>query len=170
MQAEIIYSNRKTLCLKVRRDGSVQVLAPYGCTRTQISEFVQKHSAWLAKHKASVTERNRRLENADTESLRSAAREYIPQRAEYYARLMGVRYTGIKITSAKTRFGSCSAKNSLCFSLYLMAYDRRAVDSVIVHELAHIIVKNHSPAFYKVVEKTMPDYKQRTKLLKNGIL
>ena len=49
---------------------------------------------------------------------------------------MGVKYTGIRITAAKTRFGSCSAKNSLCFSLYLMCYPTEAVDAVIVHELA----------------------------------
>ena len=84
----------------------------------------------------------------------------------HYAAIMGVVPTGIKITSAKTRFGSCSSKNSLCFSLYLMAYPDRAIDYVVVHELAHIRQKNHSPAFYAEVAKVMPDYKERVKLLK----
>ena len=84
----------------------------------------------------------------------------------HYAEWMGVTPTGVKITGAKTRFGSCSAKNSLCFSLYLMAYPDAAVDYVVVHELAHIRHKNHSPAFYAEVARVMPDYRERRKLLK----
>lgn len=170
MQTEIIYSKRKTLCIKIRRDGTVQVLAPYGCSEKQIIGFVQKHSEWIERHKASVIKKNKRLENADVNALRSAAKDYLPQRVEHYAKLMGVQPAGVKITSAKTRFGSCSAKNSLCFSLYLMAYDIRAVDYVVVHELAHIKEKNHSAAFYKVVQSILPDHKERKKLLKDGIL
>jgi predicted metal-dependent hydrolase len=79
---------------------------------------------------------------------------------------MGVAPTGVKITSARTRFGSCSGKNSLCFSLYLMEYPEDAIDAVVVHELAHIRHKDHSPAFYAEVERWMSDYRQRAKLLK----
>ena len=79
---------------------------------------------------------------------------------------MGLKPTSVKITSAKGRFGSCSAKNGLCFSWRLMAYPERAVRYVVVHELAHIAHHNHSPAFYALVEKYMPDYKERQKLLK----
>ena len=48
-----------------------------------------------------------------------------------------------------------------------MAYPEEAVRYVVVHELAHIAQHNHSPAFYAVVKKYMPDYKERQKLLKN---
>lgn len=72
----------------------------------------------------------------------------------------------IKITSAKTRFGSCSGDNRLCFSYLLMLYPKEAVDYVIVHELAHIKEHNHSKRFYKLIEKYMPDYKEKIKLLK----
>ena len=81
---------------------------------------------------------------------------------------MGTDYTGIKITSAKTRYGSCSAKNSLCFSLYLMQKPLYAVDYVIVHELAHTVHHNHGKDFYKLIEKYMPDYKDRISFLKGA--
>lgn len=81
---------------------------------------------------------------------------------------MGTDYTGIKITSAKTRYGSCSAKNSLCFSLYLMQKPLYAVDYVIVHELAHTVHHNHGKDFYKLIEKYMPDYKDRISVLKGA--
>ena len=74
---------------------------------------------------------------------------------------------GIKITSARTRFGSCSGKNSICFSWRLMLYPPEAIDYVIVHELAHIRHHDHSPAFYALIEQYLPDWKARMKLLKS---
>ena len=79
---------------------------------------------------------------------------------------MGVKASYIKITSAKTRFGSCNPQNGICFSWRLMLYDRRAVEYVVVHELAHIKQKNHSAAFYAEINKVMPDYKRRRELLR----
>ena len=79
---------------------------------------------------------------------------------------MGLKPSSVKITSAEKRFGSCSSKNGLCFSWRLLAYPTAAVEYVVVHELAHIKHHNHSPAFYALIEKYMPDYKERQKLLK----
>ena len=79
---------------------------------------------------------------------------------------MGLTYTGITITGAKTRYGSCSPKNRLCFSWRLMAYPESAIDYVVVHELAHIVHRNHGPEFHKLVESVLPDHKERRALLK----
>ena len=73
---------------------------------------------------------------------------------------------GITVTGARTRFGSCSPKNRLCFSFRLMEYPLPAIEYVVVHELAHIRHKNHGPDFYRLVEGTLPDYRQRIGLLK----
>ena len=79
---------------------------------------------------------------------------------------MGLTPTGIKITAARKRYGSCSGKNSLCFSCFLMRCPEEAIDLVVVHELCHIRVKNHSAAFYALLAQYLPDYKERKKLLK----
>ncbi|MBR7150378.1 MAG: M48 family metallopeptidase, partial [Oscillospiraceae bacterium] len=65
-----------------------------------------------------------------------------------------------------TRFGSCSGKNALSFSWRLMQYPMEAVDYVVVHELAHIREHNHSSAFYAIVERYLPDWRERAALLK----
>ena len=78
---------------------------------------------------------------------------------------MHTKPSAVKINSAKTRWGSCSGKNSLNFSWKLIMADERAVDYVIVHELAHTFEHNHSARFWAIVEKVMPDYKQRRILL-----
>lgn len=173
MDYKIIYSNRKTLCIKLENNGEVTVRAPFCASRTVIENFVVRHEKWIESHITKIREKQamlNRLSREDTEALRQAAKEYIPGRVEYYADIMDVNYTGIRITSAKTRFGSCSATSSLCFSLYLMTYPKEAVDAVVVHELAHIRHKNHAKAFYDEVKRAMPDYDERKKLLKNGIL
>ena len=63
------------------------------------------------------------------------------------------------MTTAKTRYGSCSAKNSLCFSCFLMNSPEDAIELVVVHELCHIRVKNHGPAFIPLLEHYLPDYR-----------
>lgn len=98
--------------------------------------------------------------------FRALAAAELPRRVEYYSEKMGLYPTSVKITSAATRFGSCSGKNSICFSYRLMLYPPEAVDYVVVHELAHIKEKNHSARFYALVERYMPDYREREKLLK----
>ena len=94
------------------------------------------------------------------------AREELPPKVAYYAQRMGLQPTGMTITSARTRFGSCSPKNRLCFSWRLMDYPEAAIDYVVVHELAHIVHKNHGPQFWALVERYMPDYRARRALLR----
>ena len=79
---------------------------------------------------------------------------------------MGLKYGRIKITSAKTRYGSCSIDKNICFSYMLMLYPEAARDYVIVHELCHLVHMNHGRKFYDLLAKFMPDYKERKRLLK----
>ena len=83
-----------------------------------------------------------------------------------YAKQMDVTPTAIKVNRAKTRWGSCSGKNSLNFSWLLIMADNDAIDYVVVHELAHTKEHNHSAKFWAVVTSILPDYKQRQAKLK----
>ena len=132
------------------------------------TDFVSKNEAWLENAIERKKKKFEKYDISDDEKnkLINLAKEYLPGRVDYYSRLMNVKPTGIKITSAKKRFGSCSGKNSICFSYYLMLYPKEAVDYVVVHELAHIRHHNHSKDFYNFVSEFMPDYKEREKLLK----
>lgn len=169
MDYTLIRSSRRTMALEITRDGRLLVRAPQRASQAVIDRFVASHADWIAAHLEKQRQRAQAhppLTEDELAALRQKARDILPGRVAHYAEWMGVTPTGVKITGAKTRFGSCSAKNSLCFSLYLMAYPDAAVDYVVVHELAHIRHKNHSPAFYAEVAKVMPDYRERRKLLK----
>ena len=128
-----------------------------------------EHEAWIAAQQARLSQRlaeHPPLSREEQEALRQRARQVLPPMVKLWAQRMGVTPTGVKITAAQTRFGSCSGKDSLCFSLHLMEYPLEAAEAVVVHELAHIRHKNHGPDFYALVRRTLPDYDSRIEILK----
>ena len=166
-------SKRKTISLSITRTGDVLVKAPFFLEDKAIQSFVHKHAAWIEKQLNLWQERMAReqalmLTPEKVAELKKRALLYLSKRVQYYSKVMNVSPTGIKITSARTRWGSCSPKNSLCFSYRLILLDADAIDYVVVHELAHIREKNHGPGFYHEVAKYLPDYRRRIALLKEG--
>lgn len=96
----------------------------------------------------------------------SRLREYVVSALSVYIQRMGVTPTGMRITSARTRWGSCNGENALSFSFYLGMCAPFAVDYVVVHELCHIRHKNHSKAFWNEVAKYFPEYRRAKQYLK----
>lgn len=168
MDYKLIRSKRKTIELSIGDDFLPLVKAPFKMSTEDIEKIVLKHEKWIEKQiiKKRGHDEKFALSPEEETMLKEKALPYLTERTEYFAKFMGLKYTGIKITSAKKRFGSCSGKNSVCYSWRLMQYPPEAIDYVIVHELAHIVYKNHGKVFYKLIEKYLPDYKKREKLLK----
>ncbi len=168
IQYELIRSDRKTLGLQVK-DGRVIVRAPRRVSRTQIDQFVRGHAQWiedaLARQAAKKAARPEPTAEQRAELIRKA-KEILPQRVSFWSERMGLYPTQIKITSARTRFGSCGSNGHICFSWRLMQYPPEAIDYVVVHELAHLKHMNHSSAFYALVANYLPDHRQRRALLK----
>lgn len=167
---ELRRSDRRTLGLEMTAEGHLIVRAPRGLPKKRIDAFVTEKGDWIraAEEKAAA---RRAAHPEPTEEERRAlirkAVDILPGRVAYYAPLLGVTPTGITITGARTRWGSCSGKNRLSFSWRLMRYPPEAIDYVVVHELAHIRHHDHSPAFYALIESVMPDHRARRALLRN---
>lgn len=167
---ELIRSRRKTLALEITKDCRILVRAPMRLSQERIDAFVAAHADWIQRHLAQQRQRAASAPPPPTEAqiaeLKQKARAVLPGKVAFWSQKMGVTPTGLKITSAKKRYGSCSSKNSLCFSCFLMNCPEEAIDLVVVHELCHIREKNHGPGFYSLLEQYLPDYKERKKLLK----
>ncbi len=169
MEYKLIKSaKRKTLELSINDNLELIVRAPKTISKSEIDNFVEKHRLWAEKHILLKKERleKQSVTKEEEEIAKKTAFPYLMRRTEYFSEIMGLTPTGIKVTSAKKRFGSCSAKNSICYSWRLMLYPKEAIDYVIVHELAHIVHKNHSSEFYSLIEKYLPNYKELEKLLR----
>lgn len=97
--------------------------------------------------------------------FRQHAVTIFPQRVAWWAARMNLTYGRVHISNPKRQWASCSYRNDLRFSWRLLMVPPPLLDYVIVHELAHVVQKNHSPAFWAVVAATMPDYQQRRQAL-----
>lgn len=164
----LIRSDRRTLSLSVSRELIVVVRAPHRVSREKIDRFVAEHEAWIAAHMEKQRQHAQAYPEPTPEEqqvLLERAKRELPEKVAHYAALMGVKPTGITITGARTRYGSCSGKNRISFTWRLMRCPDEAIDSVVVHELAHIVHKNHGPQFYQLVLSVLPDYYERKKKL-----
>lgn len=163
----VIRSKRRTAAIQVSQWGEVTVRVPLKLPQKEIERILISKREWIEAHIAAKPP-IKVFSSEEIEEMRKKAARLIPPKVEYYGNLMGLQPAGIKITSAKTRFGSCSSKKRVCFSLYLMDKPEKAIDYVVVHELAHLKELNHSIRFYAIIEKYMPDYQERIKLLKSN--
>ena len=96
------------------------------------------------------------------------ARLFLSERVPALAGKHGFRYQKIRISSARTRWGSCSSLGTLSFTYRLIMAPAEVVDYVIVHELVHTQIHNHSKTFWNKVAERMPDYKSRLAWLKKN--
>ena len=90
--------------------------------------------------------------------LKQMCRAEIAKRVPAAAVSLGVQPTAVHVTEAKTRWGSCSGKNSLNFAWRLIFCPPDVIDYVVIHELCHIRHKNHSSAFWQMAAQYDPDY------------
>ena len=166
---QIIRAKRKTLQIRVDAHGQVIIRAPMRMPRKTIEHFVQQNAAWIEKSITAQKERDKRRyipSEAEMQACKTAAAQELPALTEAWAQKMGVTYTGIKITSAAHRWGSCSGRNSICYSWRVMLLPAMLREYIVVHELCHIRQKNHSAAFYAEMGKWLPDYAARRKALR----
>jgi predicted metal-dependent hydrolase len=98
--------------------------------------------------------------------LHDQAERILPDWLERVSRNTGLKYADISIRDQKTRWGSCSAQKSISLNQKLIFLPPELVDYILVHELCHTVQMSHSGKFWALVEKVMPDYKQRRKLLR----
>jgi predicted metal-dependent hydrolase len=162
----------KNICLRVCADASVVLTIPWWVSREVGLRFLRSKQDWLedkikdrveANKQRPVRTRNTYLEN------KSAAARLVWGRLEHFNSFYNFTYNRVAIRDQKSRWGSCSAKRNLNFSYRIVFLPPELADYLIVHELCHLGEMNHSVRFWKLVEKTIPNYKLlRKELLKKG--
>lgn len=108
------------------------------------------------------------------EWYRHQAKLFLPQRLVYWFEKMQTmdifsadrQPPSYRIKALKSRWGSCSSRDNINLSLWLMRLPQNLLDYVLVHELCHLLEMNHSPAFHQWVAKVLPDWRQREQALK----
>ena len=173
LEAKIIRSNRRSISIQVTNEAELVVRAPFSMTDQKIRAFLKEKETWITKHLKFAEEQKRQAEEEGKLSyeeimlLAKKAKDSFAEKTDFYAKQVGVDYGRITIRNQKTRWGSCSESGNLNFNCLLMLAPEEVQDYVVVHELCHRKEMNHSQAFWKEVEKVLPDYKKRRKWLKD---
>ena len=97
---------------------------------------------------------------------REEARALVHTRLTYWNSILNQNYVRVAIRNQRSRWGSCSSKRNLNFNYRILFLPTELADYIIVHELCHLIVFNHSPEFWAHVERVLPDYRERREILK----
>ena len=167
----VVRSRRKTLSVEISPKGMI-VRAPLAARDADIRAFLEQHREWILKHleKAEAAREAAsaapKLTNEEIRALADEALRVIPERVRHYAQLIGVTYGRITIRNQRTKWGSCTAQGNLNFNCLLMLTPPEVIDSIVVHELCHRKVMNHSSAFYAEVYRVYPEYPKWRKWLK----
>ena len=169
MKYEIKFSNRKTISIQITRDAILQVLAPIGTPPDTIEELIRTHADWIETHLKKMEKRveaTPQLSEEEIALLKNKAKIELTEMVERFSRFLDLKYGRITITSAKSRFGSCSSEGNLSFSYRCMLYPYEVQEYIVVHELCHLVHMNHSKEFYRLIASVLPDYKKRIQYLK----
>lgn len=169
-EADVRVSARaRRLSIRVLPGGQVRVTAPHGFPPGRLTRFLHEQRPWIER----AAEAMRRLPAAPPRAEarqayalgKEAARRYAYAAIARLAPAYGVVPAGVSIRDQKSRWGSCSRDGRLAFNWRIARLPPRLADYVVVHELCHLLEFNHSPRFWALVARTMPDHRALRKAL-----
>ena len=134
----------------------VRVTVPRRQTLKNAQEFVDKKINWIKKHSNNMKvliEKSKKLPKIDREE----ARENLEKRLSELAKQHNFRYNRVSIRSQRTRWGSCSSKDNISLNMKLLHLPQQLIDYILLHELVHTRVKNHSKDFWNELETVVPN-------------
>jgi predicted metal-dependent hydrolase len=119
----------------------------------------QLHGAHLMVHVAAA-DNKAVIEQIILQWYRHEAMQLFAECVAHFAPLLGVSPREIKLSAARTQWGSCTTRGTVRLNWQLIKMPLHLIDYVVVHELAHLVEMNHSPAFWAVVRQACPEYAQ----------
>jgi predicted metal-dependent hydrolase len=157
----------KHICLTIKPFQGVRVAVPVGVSFKQAEAVAQAKAAWINKHLRRMADVGRNPgQSAPMPPInRVVARRLITDRLDELARRHGFSYNRLFVRNQRTRWGSCSGKNNINLNVNLIRLPVVLRDYVILHELVHTRIKNHSPLFWEELEKYVTDCRQVDKQL-----
>ena len=143
--------------------GSAAVLTvPHWMSRAEVDDVLERHEAWIARERAKQVPRlGIDPVEVDEAEARRAAREVVTMLVEDESLWLCVEPRRIEIRDQRTRWGSCSSRGTLSFNWRLVLAPFDVLDYVVVHELCHLRVADHSKRFWELVESRRPGWREQ---------
>ena len=157
--------------LAVYCDGSVVVTSPFGIEQSIVEKFLADKKRWVWSKiqffKSVDSKAIRTFSRKDYLENKDKALELVHERVKFYNKVYGFSFNKIFIKNQKTRWGSCSCQQNLNLNYKIVFLLQKYRDYIIVHEMCHLKEFNHSRKFWALVEKTLPNYLDIRKELRN---
>lgn len=163
------YSKAKTLKIFVHIDGQVVITAPKSYSLIKIKNFIEENHKFIKTKLEQINNKDGDLANFSKKHFlnnKLKAKKILSGKVQFWSKFYSVDYKEIFIKSTKTCWGSCSSKKNLNFNYKLIFLPEKLQEYIVVHEICHLIEMNHSPRFWNLVAKAIPDYKICIKQLK----
>ncbi|OGN97919.1 MAG: hypothetical protein A2Y89_06210 [Chloroflexi bacterium RBG_13_51_18] len=163
----------RRIIVTVRPVKGVRVAVPRRTSFESALEFVRTKKQWIKKHLAEIQayEKQKKTFEDNFQSINKAeAKKKIIGRFNQLAEQYGFTYRNVSIRNQRTRWGSCSVKGNISLNIKLVALPRELSDYVILHELVHTRVHNHSKKFWKELDKYVGNGKAKAaRLVEYGL-
>ena len=152
----------KHINISIKPAGKIRAAVPLGVSFKTAEIFVYSRIEWIRKHLSKTSKTRNKLKEVNMEY----ARIQLQQRIEQLSKQYNFKYNKLFIKNQKTRWGSCSQKNNINLNAKLLNLPKELIDYVILHELVHTKVKNHSNEFWKTLDTYINNSKKYDKELK----
>lgn len=146
----------KHMNISIKAAQGVRVAVPKGVSFHEAGQLIYSKKAWIKKNLVKVKQIaaqkaaiSNQLANIDLEK----AKQSLVSRLDKLAENHGFSYNKVTIRNQKTKWGSCSSKDNISLNIQLVCLPQELIDYVILHELVHTKVKNHSKDFWVALDK-----------------
>ena len=146
--------------LRLADDGSLRVTIPRGGSRKDAERFARGKADWIEREQYRREMARGSVESRWDASLRPQAARELPARLMELAAQHGCRVAGVTVRNQRSRWGSCSPAGRISLNWRLVQVPPQVRDYVLLHELTHLAVGNHSPRFWKALEAVCPWHRE----------
>ena len=156
----------KSARLHVQPDGRVECSVPHAYPDSLVADFVREKHDWIVKaqrqYESSPRSRAATADPAEVREWRKVVEAFVPVLVEQWEPILGVKAGQLAYRKMKSRWGSCQPSTGrICINVALALYPPECLEYVVVHELCHLLVPGHGPEFHAIMDRVMPDWKQR---------
>jgi len=160
----------RRIIISVNSTRGVRVAVPPRASYGRAAEFARGKAGWIRKQQSLIRQAERSFGNV-AEIDRPAARRRLVSRLEELARIHGFSYNRVFVRNQRTRWGSCSAVNNISLNVKLTLLPAELSDYVLLHELLHTRIKDHSRRFWSELDQYVGEARSRaTELRKYGLV
>ncbi|MFZ0183519.1 MAG: M48 family metallopeptidase [Nitrosotalea sp.] len=160
IEYSVIKSNRRKTS-QIMVDGEeVIVRTPVTKKNFEINKIVEDKAQWIFKKQLEFKKRT------DMNFIpKKYTKQFLIKQVNSYAAKVGITPSKVNIKKMRTRWGSASKNNVINLNEHLLKAPKGAIDYVILHEICHLKIRNHSHRFWELVQKFMPNYIENRKWL-----